>query len=80
MAELTLPRFGVGMESGVLTDWNVSDGERVAKGEVVALIATDKSEVELEAPATGVIRLLADIDNEYEIGTVLARIEEEEQG
>ena len=35
--------------------WTVADGARVAKGDVVAEIETDKAVVEIEAPASGIV-------------------------
>lgn len=76
MAELRLPKLGVGMETGRLTSWLVSDGALIRQGDLVATIETEKSEVEIEAPASGVIRFQAEAGGEFEVGALLAVIEE----
>jgi pyruvate dehydrogenase E2 component (dihydrolipoamide acetyltransferase) len=43
------------MEEGVIVEWYVKEGDKVRKGDVVALIETDKSTMELESDYDGVI-------------------------
>lgn len=54
-ALLTLPRLGETMESGRVVAWLKQPGERFARGEVVAEIETDKTNVELPALDDGVL-------------------------
>jgi pyruvate/2-oxoglutarate dehydrogenase complex dihydrolipoamide acyltransferase (E2) component len=42
---------------GVVATWFVSDGESVAEGQLVAEVAMDKVDMEVTAPASGVISL-----------------------
>ncbi|MDO8212602.1 dihydrolipoamide acetyltransferase family protein [Conexibacter sp. CPCC 206217] len=72
--ELTLPKLGPEMESGLLTDWLVADGDEVDAGQPVATIETDKVTTDLEAPAAGAIALVAAAGEEHAVGAVLARI------
>lgn len=51
-AEIVAPQLGL-MEEVALIEWLRSDGDVVAKGEVVAVIQTDKANAELESPADG---------------------------
>lgn len=53
---IAMPRLGLTMEEGTVTAWAREVGEEVAKGEVVLVIETEKSEVEIEALASGVLR------------------------
>ena len=50
-----VPNLGL-VESVTLTAWTRAAGDRVAKGEAVATIETEKSEVEIESPAAGILR------------------------
>ncbi len=50
-----MPRLSADTEAATLATWLVSVGDRVEKGDVIAELETDKSTVELEAPATGTI-------------------------
>ncbi|MEU0468513.1 lipoyl domain-containing protein [Amycolatopsis sp. NPDC006131] len=60
---------------GVVATWFVQDGERVAEGDLLAEVAVDKVDVELSAPAAGVVRLLAKEGDALVQGALIARIE-----
>ncbi|MBI4278708.1 MAG: 2-oxo acid dehydrogenase subunit E2 [Armatimonadetes bacterium] len=51
-----LPRFGMTMEEGTIVRWLRAEGEMVEKGEPIAEVATDKVNMEVEAPASGILR------------------------
>lgn len=51
-----LPRVDPGMDAGTIVEWIKREGENVEKGEIVASIETLKAIVDIEAPASGVIR------------------------
>jgi pyruvate dehydrogenase E2 component (dihydrolipoamide acetyltransferase) len=73
MYELKMPSLGADMEAGVLSRWLVAPGDRVARGDVVALVETVKSEIEMEAFEGGVVeKLLVDEGREVPVGTPLA--------
>lgn len=50
-----LPKWGLTMEDGKIVEWLVSVGDRVEQGQVIATVETEKIEVDLEAPAAGVV-------------------------
>jgi pyruvate dehydrogenase E2 component (dihydrolipoamide acetyltransferase) len=50
-----MPKTGMAMEEGVILEWRVNEGDTVKKGDVVALIETDKSTMELESDYDGII-------------------------
>ncbi|MDR1574762.1 MAG: 2-oxo acid dehydrogenase subunit E2 [Treponema sp.] len=52
---IIMPKTGMAMEEGVIIEWRVKEGDRVSKGDIVALIETDKSAMELESDYDGVI-------------------------
>lgn len=54
--ELTMPKMGFDMTEGKLAQWLKAVGDPVKKGEPVAEIETDKVNIEVEAPADGVLR------------------------
>ena len=59
MAEtINMPKLGFDMAEGTLVRWVKKAGETVNKGEVLAEIETDKATVEVESPASGVVRKL----------------------
>jgi len=55
---IIMPKTGMAMETGVLSEWKVKEGDRIRKGDVVAVIETDKSAMELESDYDGVILAL----------------------
>jgi pyruvate dehydrogenase E2 component (dihydrolipoamide acetyltransferase) len=73
--DVTIPALGMAMTEAVLTRWYKKPGETVAAGEAIAEIETDKSAVDLESPADGVLgpHLVAEGD-EVPIGAAVTRI------
>jgi pyruvate dehydrogenase E2 component (dihydrolipoamide acetyltransferase) len=73
--EIFLPRLTQTMDQGRIADWMKREGEAVTQGEPLLAVESDKSTVELEAPASGV---LARIDRQtgetVEIGATLGWI------
>jgi pyruvate dehydrogenase E2 component (dihydrolipoamide acetyltransferase) len=51
-----VPSLGL-VEAVTVTGWARASGDRVGKGETVATIETEKSEVEIEAPVDGVLEI-----------------------
>ncbi len=59
VTSVTLPKLGYEMEQATLAAWLKQPGDRVAIGEVIAEIETDKAIVELEAEADGTLLAIA---------------------
>ena len=76
MAELfKMPKLGMDMEEGIVVRWLKAEGDTVAKGEPLAEIETDKSSVEVESPASGVVlKLYCPEDEALPCGTPIACI------
>ena len=51
-----MPALELAQETGKVLRWLKSPGESVSKGEPIVEIETDKVTVEIEAPASGVLR------------------------
>jgi pyruvate/2-oxoglutarate dehydrogenase complex dihydrolipoamide acyltransferase (E2) component len=77
--EVILPKWGLTMEEGTLVAWRKKEGEQVEAGEVIAEVETEKITNELEAPVSGVISriLVAEGEEEVQVGTVLCLIDED---
>ncbi len=73
--EILLPKIGFSMDEGVLAEWLFGDGEQVNEGDTLYLLESDKSANEVEAPATGILRVLKEEGQTYPVGTVLGYIE-----
>ncbi len=75
--QVTLPRLGQGMESGVIVKWLKSEGEEVEKGEPLYELDTEKVTQEVEADSSGVLlKILANEGEEIEVGKAIAVIGE----
>jgi len=78
MQIIIMPKMGDAMEEGTLVRWLKQEGDRVQEGEPIAEIATDKATVEIEAPATGILRGIRVAENAVvPVNTPLAYILQE---
>jgi pyruvate dehydrogenase E2 component (dihydrolipoamide acetyltransferase) len=68
-----MPKWGIEMVEGTISEWNISEGEPVIKGQVIAQIETDKivNEVQVEYD-TRFVRLIATPGEAYPVGALLA--------
>lgn len=73
--EVIMPALGMAQETGTLLTWHKHAGETVTKGELLMTVATDKTDVEIEANATGVLaQVTAAEGDEVPVGQVIALI------
>jgi pyruvate/2-oxoglutarate dehydrogenase complex dihydrolipoamide acyltransferase (E2) component len=74
--EVLLPKIGFSMNEGVLTRWLVEDGATVTQGQPLYELESDKSLQEVEAPASGRLRIVVtQLGETHPVGTVLGHIE-----
>ncbi|HEY1703864.1 MAG TPA: lipoyl domain-containing protein [Trebonia sp.] len=73
--ELRIPQLGVTMKEGAITEWLAADGTPVTEGQAVYTLATDKTETDIEAPASGTLRIIGEVEKDYPVGTVVAVID-----
>jgi pyruvate dehydrogenase E2 component (dihydrolipoamide acetyltransferase) len=75
MSEFRMPSLGADMESGTLVDWRVKPGDTVKRGDVVALVETEKGVIEVEIFESGVIdSLIVNPGEKVPVGTTLALV------
>ncbi|MGK2911986.1 MAG: biotin/lipoyl-containing protein [Sphingobium sp.] len=72
--EILLPKIGFSMNEGTLAEWLVEDGAEAVEGQPLYALESDKSTQEVESPATGMLKIIAQIGETYEVGTVLGTI------
>ena len=73
MWEFTMPILGADMSSGTLTRWLKKPGDEVRRGDIIAVVETDKADVEVEVFGEGVIeRFLVEPGTKVPVGTPLA--------
>ncbi|WP_433574243.1 biotin/lipoyl-containing protein [Nocardia brasiliensis] len=69
-----MPAVGESVTEATLIKWLKHDGDTVEAGEAVLEVATDKVDAEIPSPAAGVLTIIAQEDEVYEVGTELAII------
>jgi pyruvate dehydrogenase E2 component (dihydrolipoamide acetyltransferase) len=70
---VVMPALEMAQETGKLLAWRKKEGERVAKGEPLLEIETDKAVVEVEAPGDGVLAgVTADVGAVIPVGQTIA--------
>jgi pyruvate dehydrogenase E2 component (dihydrolipoamide acetyltransferase) len=76
MASFLLPKLGADMTEGRLVEWLKKPGERIERGDVIAVIETDKANVEVESWVAGTMEkiLVEPGDKWMPVGTPLAAI------
>jgi pyruvate dehydrogenase E2 component (dihydrolipoamide acetyltransferase) len=75
MSIFTMPSLGADMEEGKLVEWLVAPGDKVARGDIVAVVETQKGAVEIEIFESGEIaELLAQPGKTLPVGAPLARL------
>ena len=77
--EFRLPQLADSVTSVKLSVWLKQEGDRVQAGEPIVEVETDKTNVELEAPVSGVVRTIHVVagTEELEVGVLLALIADE---
>jgi pyruvate dehydrogenase E2 component (dihydrolipoamide acetyltransferase) len=77
-SEFRLPALGADMDEGTIVEWQVAPGSRVKRGDVVAIVETDKGAIDVEIFEDGVVReIVVQPGTKVPVGTVLALIETE---
>ena len=72
-----MPVLGADMDEGTVLEWLVKPGDEVHKGDVIAVIDTAKSAIEVESFSAGTIdRLVVGVGETVPVGTVLATLAE----
>jgi pyruvate dehydrogenase E2 component (dihydrolipoamide acetyltransferase) len=73
MGVFTMPSLGADMEAGKLVEWLVKPGDTVKRGDVVAVVETQKGAIEIEIFQEGTVsELLAELGREMPVGAPLA--------
>lgn len=72
---LRIPKVAVSMREGILTAWLVEDGAAVSEGQPIYSLEIEKSTLDVEAPAAGVLRQLGEAGTTYNVGDVIGEIQ-----
>lgn len=73
--ELVMPKLGLTMTEGILSEWKVRPGESYKHGQVLFVVETEKIANEVEAHADGtLISYLVDAGETVPVGTAVAEV------
>jgi pyruvate dehydrogenase E2 component (dihydrolipoamide acetyltransferase) len=76
--KVEMPKLSDTMEEGVIAKWNVSEGDTVESGDVIAEVETDKATMEVEVFDAGtILKILVEEGAAVPLGEVMAVIGEE---
>lgn len=73
--EILLPKIGFSMTDGEVSEWLVPDGSVVTEGEALYTLTSEKATQEVEAPGSGILKILIKAGEEHPVGTVLGTID-----
>lgn len=77
--EITLPKLGESIVSATVVQWLKKEGDVIYLDEPLVEVSTDKVNSEIPSPVAGrLIKILAQIDQEIEVGAPLAQIQIEQ--
>lgn len=75
MIEFKMPALGADMDEGTLNEWLVKPGDKVTRGQIVAVVETTKAAVEIECWQEGTVgELLVPVGETVQVGTTLATL------
>nr|MBC8186679.1 biotin/lipoyl-binding protein [Pseudomonadota bacterium] len=72
--EIYLTRVGMTMTEGTVAEWYAADGDRVAKGELLYRLETEKVELDVDADDSGIVKHVVEAGATCEPGDVVGWI------
>ncbi|MCC5961839.1 MAG: pyruvate dehydrogenase [Rhodobacteraceae bacterium] len=75
--DVTMPQLGMAQDAGRIVSWLKAPGDKVAKGDALFEVETDKATMEVEAQASGYLtHVRAQAGEDVPVGQAIARISE----
>ena len=76
LSDFVMPSLGADMDKGTVVEWLKKPGDVVARGDILAVVETQKGAFEIEVFEEGALaEILVAVGSEVPVGTVLARIQ-----
>jgi pyruvate/2-oxoglutarate dehydrogenase complex dihydrolipoamide acyltransferase (E2) component len=72
---IKIPQAGATMDEGTIVEWLVADGAAVAIDQPLYRLETEKVEIEVECPASGVVHLVGEAGQTYPVGEDIGYVE-----
>lgn len=78
--DIVMPKMGESLTEGTVLEWKKQVGDSIEKDEILLEIATDKVDSEIPSPVSGtVVEILGEVNETYDVDTIIARIETTDQ-
>jgi pyruvate/2-oxoglutarate dehydrogenase complex dihydrolipoamide acyltransferase (E2) component len=74
LLEIKVPLLSVNDITLTVTELSFKTGQQIKKGDVIMVFETSKTTYDVEAETNGFIQYLCDVDHDYEVDTIIARI------
>lgn len=71
---LRIPKAAVSMQTASIGRWLVDDGATVTEGQLIYELEIEKAMVEVEAPASGILRQKAPVGESFPVGEIIGEI------
>lgn len=76
LVPIHMPKFGMTMTEGFITEWHVEEGARVQQGDPLFSVETEKANSDVEAPVSGTVaEICAEAESDVPVGEIVAYIE-----
>jgi pyruvate dehydrogenase E2 component (dihydrolipoamide acetyltransferase) len=73
--DYAMPSLGADMDEGRVIEWRVAPGDTVHRGDVFAVVETEKSDIDIEIWHDGIVEeFLVDVGQLVDVGTPIARL------
>ena len=71
-----MPKFGMTMTEGLITEWHVAEGAMVQQGDPLFSVETEKANSDVEAPVGGTVaEICAEAESEVPVGEIVAYLD-----
>ena len=74
-AWIKIPQAGVAITEGTIVQWLVADGGQVTEGQPLYLLETEKVEIEVECPVSGVVHISGQPGRVYPVGETVGFVD-----
>jgi pyruvate dehydrogenase E2 component (dihydrolipoamide acetyltransferase) len=75
-AAIYMPKYGMTMTEGIITEWHFQEGDEVNEGDALVTVETEKVDTDIEAPVSGkLVDVRFAVDAEVPVGEIIAYIE-----
>ena len=76
--EVVMPKLGLIMTEALLVEWHINDGDWIEKGANLFSLESEKTIIDIEAPTSGYVQILVNVNETVPVMTPVALIKAEE--